>query len=200
VNKVSDSDFGKVYLLKTIRTMRAKKAVQDGDAEKAYRYSKDVSDVSSRAECLLGVARLFGKSGNVERAKAVLAEARLVMETEANNEYQILRRATVAVEINPAFGFQIMKEAVESINARDLRVADSTYGIGRDSGITFLYRDDFDGNLGVLARTDFNHAVELAKSIKQKEASLLAQFAICKGVLSKAGSPTLSEHRGRLRK
>jgi hypothetical protein len=186
LKKVSDSDSGKAYLLKTIRSMRAGKAVEDGDAQKAYAYSKDGLDAFNRAKCLISVARLFKNDGNAERAKAVLAEAGQVIGTVSNDSdkaYEMVERASVAVEIDPIFGFQIMKEAVEAINARDLHVESDGYSVGEDRKFKFSYRFYFDGNFAVLARTNFDRALELAKSIKPKEASLLAQFAVCKGEL-----------------
>lgn len=187
MDKVSDSASSKPYLLQAYRRMRTGKAIKAGDAEKAYRYSQDLQDAESRAHGLIAAGRLFAKNGNAERAKAVLAEASQLMATKPPNEYLILDRATVAVEISPAYGFQIMKEAVEAINASRSGGEHGGIGFGGDTGITYLYRHNFDGNLGVLARADFDRALELAKRIKPKEVSLLAQFAACKGALGKAG-------------
>ena len=43
--------------------------------------------------------------------------------------------------------------------------------------------DNFDENLGLLAKTDFTRSLELAKSIKLKETSIGAKVAVCRGVL-----------------
>jgi hypothetical protein len=51
-------------------------------------------------------------------------------------------------------------------------------------------------NLRVLALTDCNHAIELGKNLKPRDASLWAQLAICKGVLEQTGhQPALNPTR-----
>jgi hypothetical protein len=152
-----------------------------------------------RAYLLAEVARLFGTSGNRERAKAVLAEARQLAGKSPDRPTEMLSYATIAVEIEPAYGFRLTQEAIEAINTSG-NTREAGYSRNEDRKYDFTYRHDFDGNLGALARVDFDRAFELARRIKPKEVALLAELAICKGVLAKPTPPTGAAHHSDVKK
>ncbi len=192
MDKVSDSHGNKDNTLMTIRHMRIEKAIKDGDADKAYAYAKALPDVdkkseyfrSARPDFLIRTARLYVKKGEREKAKTLLEEAKpelsdLPYDTERAS--LMLDIASVAVEVAPEFGFQMLKEAITRIN--EVKETHEGMGVGEGGKITFSGSFDFADNFAPLGRIDFDRALQLARSLKSKEAMLLAQFAICKGVL-----------------
>jgi hypothetical protein len=98
--------------------------------------------------------------------------------------YQMLKLAAVAAEINPELGFDAMDETMAVINDAGTTVGNDLSS-GAGERIQFFGRFDFDESLALLARADFERALQLAKSVKPKELATLMQFAACKGVLSK---------------
>ena len=103
----------------------------------------------------------------------------------------------LATRLSPTKGFEVMRKAVEAINSIEFGAhwsAQTIYAKSKmaeipqpDRIIPGLERLDFTG-LMVLAQADFSKALVLAQAIKTKEASLLAQLAVCRGVLTSSGA------------
>jgi hypothetical protein len=199
LDRVSDSQ-EKNYLLLTYRHLRIRKAVRDGDAEKAYSHIRSLPDVdkgsayfrSAKPTFLIDAARLYVNKGEGERAKALLEEAKqglIGLQSDSEMASLMVSIASVAVEISPEFGFQTMKEAVGTLNARsNPRASAESMGVGEGGKILFFEGYHLEDIFAPLGRADFDRALQLARSLKSKEAALMAQFGICKGVLAKSGA------------
>ena len=160
-----------------VRQLALNAIIDSGDADTAYRYGKRLKDPDGRAEFLVKVAQLLCAKNQRARATAVLNEAQRTAEEEGEEPPQamdMLAIANVATCISPAKGFEAMKKAVGAIN----RVTDED---GKPAAT--VGEDKFDENLLVLAAVDFDRALALAKSITEKEVSVTAQVAVCRGVL-----------------
>lgn len=193
LDRVSDSQ-EKSYTLRTVRHMRIEKAIKDGDADRAYSYLKALADVdkssehsiSSRFSFLIKTARLYARKREADKAKALLEEVKAELDSLSHVldiASSMDRLASVAVEISTEFGFQMMEAAVVAFNK--LKPSGVGWGIGSDGKLTFSGGSDFNDNFAPLAKVDFDRALKLARTIKSKEGALLAQFAICKGLLEK---------------
>lgn len=194
MSKVSDRRH-REPLLTQIKEMAAKKALANGDAEKAYRYGKELSDGYASVRILVDAARLFVKRGDTERAKAILDEAQAKLGTvkhDSDKASLMVHISSVAAEVSAELGFQKMKAAVGMINAvDDLKGQAGGISVNVEGKIYFPGSYEFDDTFAPLGRADFDRAVGLTKTLKSKESALLAQFAVCKGVLQKSGvSPT----------
>jgi hypothetical protein len=174
--------------------MRIEKALKEGDADRAYSYIKALADVDKSSEYsrssifsfLIKTARLYARKREGDKAKAVLEETKAELDSLSHVldiASSMDRLASVAVEISPEFGFQMMEEAVVAFNEQ--KPSQVGRGIGSDGKLSFSGGSDFNDNFAPLAKVDFDRALKLARTIKSKEGALLAQYAICKGVLEK---------------
>jgi hypothetical protein len=133
-----------------------------------------------------------------ERAVEVVNEtARLIqhLSDASSRAEDLLRLADIATRLSPAKGFEFLRSAVEGINHAEFgphwsdqtiywKTKTKTPEISEsEREVSGLEDLEFSGSLSVLARADFNKALALAQTIKMKEASLLAQLAVCRGVL-----------------
>jgi hypothetical protein len=98
-------------------------------------------------------------------------------ETDCDRIAALLYKASAVAAINPSRGFETVNTAIEIINQNYPAKSEP----GRRESI--LESPAFDENLGVLSRADFQRALNLALSINQNGTSVMAQLAICRGVL-----------------
>ena len=186
--KVSEGT-SKAHLIATIRQARTEKAISESDPDEAYAYCRDVQELGDRSDLLTRIAKLLVNRGKRERAKAVWSEAvqaAKALEAGRGQTHELLELVGVAAEIEPAMGFDLMKETIEVMN--DLSDGATNDGYSRDAGgkIHFFGRFDFDESIALLARSDFERSLQLARSIRASELATLMQFAACKGVLRKS--------------
>lgn len=168
---------GREELAKQIHEKTLSTAIANGDAETAYRYGKQVEDWRTRTMALSQVAQLLYEKNQSDRATEVLNEVQTAVEKEKEGPDKVvcmLIIANASARLSPVKGFESMKKAVDAIN----RAKDS------DGKLTVaISYDSFDDNLLVLAEADFDRAMAMAKSITLKNASTIAQVAVCRGVL-----------------
>jgi len=171
-------------------------AISREDIDTAYRYGKDLPNLQQRAFVFSLMARvLFDKKKDLPHAMEVLNEAeKLIARAEdgPDKARAMLTIAGVVARIDSLRGFEIMRSAVETINHTDFdpqQPGGVTTTIGsRSSGfmITTTFGTNtlnFDEGFPLLAQIDFDRALLLAQSIEKKEASVLAQLAVCRGAL-----------------
>jgi tetratricopeptide (TPR) repeat protein len=196
LGKVSEGTT-KSSLIAEIRQSRTVKAINDGDPDKAYVYCKDEQDLERRSDLLTRIARLLVNRGKRERAKTVWDEAfqaAKALEAGWGQTHEMLELVTVAAEIHPEMGFEAMKATIEVMNNANVGSTNDGYSRGAGEKIQFFGRFDFDESLGLLARADFERALQLARTVRSSEVSMLAQFSACKGVLRKPGeSPSKAQ-------
>jgi hypothetical protein len=130
---------------------------------------------------------LFDKKDR-QRALEVLSDAEALTSRAENGPDKARAMLTLAgavARIDTIRGFEAMKSAISAINRTNLTLTPAgflTIG-GRGAGPlnTFNFNDAFTP----LARSDFEGALLLAQSLERKEASALAQLAICRSALIK---------------
>jgi hypothetical protein len=167
----------KIELEPEIRIEAAKSAIASGNVEIAYKHSKDVRDLRNRVRLLSQVAQLFQEKNETGRATAVLNEAEKSIVSLPNGVDRVITTLAIAgaaAHMDKARGFEAMTSAIAAINRAKKPDGTSTFAIS-------FY--DFDDNLLLLARKDFDQSLRLAKSLGMKETSTLAQVAACRGVL-----------------
>lgn len=81
----------------------------------------------------------------------------------------MLQLANAATLLEPERGFEVVDQAIEGLN----------------NAKSFVQLFDFDNNLGLLARVNFDRALSLAEKLNDNENRLKARVAICRGVLCK---------------
>jgi len=155
----------------TIRAQAAKAAIARSDVDASLSYAKGIEDLRERTDLIERIVRLLYDQKDPERAMKVLNEALEIAKKAENNWLKpgaMLNIASAATLLNPARGFEVMNQAVEVINnAKDFA-----------QNIT-----DFDQNLLLLAPIDFDRALMLTEKLSGKESRLIAQTAVCRGIL-----------------
>ena len=113
------------------------------------------------------------------------------MEDSFDLVYNQLRLAGIAARLDVDRGFDYLGQAVVSINKSNLaprwtKIEKGPEGswMRKDNGIGRL-GFAFDAGFATFARIDFNRALQAARGIEMKEASVLAQLAVCRGVLKR---------------
>ena len=184
----------------TIRRMEDQKrdqAIRDaigrGDFDNAYRIINELSELHRRIGALGNLAMALLTKKENARAVQVIAEAQRLtpnMENSIEAVYHQLRLAGIAARLDVDRGFEDLGQAVVSINRAQLaprwtKIEKGPEGswVRTDNGIGRL-GFAFDAGFATFARIDFNRALQAARGIEMKEASVLAQLAICRGVLS----------------
>lgn len=184
LGKVSEGT-EKAYLIGLVRDSLTQGAINAGNAERAYQYSKEIQDPEKRGRFLTQIAKLLYKNGNREQAIGVWREAHQIFKTARSDSapyYEMLELTAVAAEIDSDMGFETMGEAIDFINGYGSALVN---GLARGAGekTTFFGRFDFDASLASLARVDFERALQLSTKVKLKQISTLATLAVCRGAL-----------------
>ena len=187
----------RVYILSLLRTGATGVAIKNGETERAYRYAGTMTDLDEQVRMFRQIIRKMIEQKETQRAVEVLNEsARLIqhLSDESTRAEELLTLAGMASRLSQAKGFEVMQSAVEAINHTEFgpHWSDQTVYKERKSSelaraernISGLEHLEFGGGFPVLARADFSKALALAQTIKMKEASLLAQRAVCRGVLT----------------
>lgn len=150
----------------------AKSAIAIDDADAAYRYTNNLKDLRTRTELSCDIARMLHKRKDSLRAVQVLNEA-LEYAQKARDDRQrpqaMLQLANAATLLEPARGFEVVNQAIEGLNNEK----------------SFAQLFDFDNNLGLLARVNFDRTLSLAEKLNDNESRLKARIAVCRGVLCK---------------
>lgn len=200
IEKISDQR-KRTYILTMLRTGATSLAIRNGETERAYRYANEMTDLNEQIRMFQEIAgKLIDQKETTRAAEAVSETARLIQhlsdQTSRAEDFLIL--AGIASRLSPARGFEVTQSAVEAINKTEFgpHWSDRTIYKGtKTPEITESEREvsgledlEFGGSFSVLARADFSKALSLAQTIKMKEASLLAQLAVCRGVLTSSNA------------
>src|SRR5262249_46370560 len=152
-----------------------------------------------RASMLCNIAEMI-RGRDSARAEELIGEASLLIRGLERNPLKLTALLDLARAKGPADAeglFQVMLAVVDEINQIDfapewsvlkattVRTDDGVIQWQMDYGLSMIpFYDIF----APVARADFDRAVLLAQSISLKEASVFAQFAICRTVLAKPGA------------
>lgn len=192
--KVKDDDF-RAGLDSIIRAQATAAAIRKNDIDLAFRYAQGVSDVRQRASLLGKTARALIDKKDMIRAREVLDEAeKLVAKADEGPDraQAMLIIADAKTRLDPAQGFETMEVVVKEFNRADSSTDEKKPASGSIlsmmmSKVMRLETPDFDQSFPLLARADFNRALQLAQSFKKKDRYVLAQISVCRGVLTKRG-------------
>jgi tetratricopeptide (TPR) repeat protein len=186
----------KTALETAVRVQGVTDAITKEDYETAYRYAKDVPRLQQRIFAFSQLSSALFDKKDRQRALEVLSEAEALTSKAENGPDKARAMLTLAgavARIDIIRGFETMKSAIDAINRTSLTLTPAgilTIG-GRGAGPlnTFNFNDAFTP----LARGDFQGALLLAQSLERREASVLAQLAICRAALIKAPGDNKSQ-------
>jgi hypothetical protein len=171
----------------------ARRHASAGQLEDAVAVARRIEDRLASAGMLVSLASAALASKDRVRAAELLNEA----EACAVKARPSIERAQVLLKIVSLFsafdlvrGFEVMQAAVKTMNqipaereADDSRLPLAGRGAGEfHSGE--LDEANFESTLAALGRADFDRALLLAQQLTAKEASVLAQLAVCRGGLA----------------
>ena len=162
----------------------ARRQTSEGRIDDAVAVALDIEDDTARVGALVKLAGAALASRDRVRAIELLDEA----EAEAIKAQPSIARAQSLLTIVSSFSaldtvraFEVMQTAIKSIN--DIPAP----------GSAEQFNLSFESTLAVLAQTDFDRALLLAQQLTIKDASLIAQLAVCRGGLARAPG---TEHAG----
>lgn len=193
--KINNGDF-RSGLDSLVHFQAASSFSEKGEVDSALRYAKNTSDVRQRAFLLAKVARALFDKKDTGRAAEVLAEAKQVIAkvNESAEKAQALLIVTeIETRLDPVRGFEAMETAVKAFNQADFNASgnaqaapDTSFGLSSMLAKIFkLEEPDFAPGFSLLARSDFDRAVQLARTLKQHDLSVQAQLAACRSLLGK---------------
>jgi hypothetical protein len=193
--KVDNSDF-RSGLDSLVHFQAAVSFSQKGEIDLALRYARDTADVRQRAFLLAKIARALFDKKDVARAAEVLADAKQVV-AKANNSREKAETLLIITEIetrlDPVRGFEEMETTIKAFNDGDSTASgnvkaspDTSFGLSSMLAKLFkLDEPDFETSFSLLARSNFDRAVQLARMLKKPDLSVRAQLAACRSVLTK---------------
>jgi hypothetical protein len=154
-------------------------AIGKGDLDIAHKFGKAIADLERRAYVFSQMAQALQDKKEIGRATEIIREAVQSIGSEKSDfdkGLAMLAIAGAAARLDPSLGFEIMRSTVEIINLARLDALPN----GTKLVVGWF---DFNESFPLLARSDFDHALQLAQAIKAREASMLAQVAACRGLL-----------------
>lgn len=188
--KIRDASMRDRVLIQIIRQRSSK-----GRGEDLLSLSRRIEDLLARADAIVLLARSTSASGDRLRASELLNEA----ENCAVKTAPSIEQARVLLAIVSAFSsvddlraFEVMQTTVKTINAtRDQKHDKEALTQEPELKTSEIYNLNFEGALTALARSDFDRALLLAQQLSDKQVSLMAQIAVCRGGLA---APQVSDH------
>ena len=177
----------------------ARRQTSEGRIDEAVAVALRIEDDTARVSVLVKLAGAALASRDRVRAVELLDEA----EAEAIKAQPTVARAQSLLTIVSSFSavdtvraFEVMQTAIKSINdipapGGQKRLAGNQQPDVAAPASPDLYNLNFESTLAVLAQTDFDRALLLAQQLTIKDASLIAQLAVCRGGLAR---PPETEH------
>ncbi len=172
-----------------IRYQICLKLINSDKIDSAIRYSKEIKFLPQRIEIHNRIAQHLVQKKDFQRTTQVIHDFHDWLEKLPNNPQKVrglLAIAATASSFDSLQGFDILRSAINAID----NVNNAEFTV-RQKGIVNSYEIpvtlemlDFTKSFGVLAHSDLERAILIAQSIKNKDASILAQIAICQSILS----------------
>jgi hypothetical protein len=172
----------------------ARRQLAAGAVEDAVWVARRIDNLSSRVDAMVVLAAALLASKDKTRAfellnesESYLAKARPTTERARS----LLKVAGAFSSFDSSRSFEVMQAAIKSMNDA-LRLQQSKQETAlaiADARPATAVEEVFDSNLeralAALARVDFDRALALAEQLADKEASIMAQLAVCRGGLAK---------------
>lgn len=163
--------------------------INSNETDSAIRYGKDIKFPTQRVEIFNSAALNLISKKDIQRASQVIRDIQEWLEKLSNNPQKVkglLSVAATASSFDSLQGFEILRLAINAIdNVDNAEFTPRQKGITNNSETPVtLEMLEFTKSFGVLAHSDFERAILMAQSIKNKHASVLAQVDICQSALS----------------
>lgn len=176
-------------LIQVVQRYSSAKRIED-----ALALARRVVDLSLRADIMVMLANGALASRDEGRAVELLNEAATCSDRAA-----LIDRARSLIKIAGSFAafddissFETLQSAIRAINEaskRQQESKDEPAAAAKGNVVRTFALDDLNGpslerTLAVLAKSDFDRALSLAQQLSGREASIVAQLAVCKGGLA----------------
>ncbi|MEN3334819.1 MAG: hypothetical protein V7641_4184 [Blastocatellia bacterium] len=183
-----------------IRYQAAMAALDKGDVDAAYDFGRDIPNMQQRALVFGKIVQLLSDKRDLARATEMLNDAELMIgksENDPSKARAMIIIANVAARLDLLRGFEIMRSVVKAINQAEparkpqarAKTDNQANGAAMPKAAAWPRTLNFESSFQLLARSDFDGALLLARMIENKQASVLAQLAVCRGTLLKPTEP-----------
>ena len=169
----------------------AVKAVGKSDTGGAHRLALKIEFLPQRVAAFNLLDNKLRAAGETERATAVAGEIwewTIKSPNSPQKAKALLTLVAAASRHDAERGFEMLAAAVKSINGTDFSSSEAAATSPRVVRVT-LDMLDLEGAFSKLARVNFDRAAQAAQSLTHKEASLLAQAAVCRQALALDNAP-----------
>ncbi len=166
-----------------VLTQIARRRTSEGRIEDAVAIAHRIEDRNTRLGVLVTSALASLARHDRIRAAELLTEAEseaLKAEPSGERVQALLAVANSFASFDTVRAFEVMQSAIKGLN----QVLLSPDSPSRPPGNDNLYHLALEGTLSSLARADFDRALLLAQQLNSKDASIIAQLAVCGGGLS----------------
>jgi tetratricopeptide (TPR) repeat protein len=166
-----------------VLTQIARRRTTEGRIEEAVAIARRIEDRNTRFSVLVTAALESLARHDRTRAAELLTETEneaLKAEPSPERAQTLLAVANSFASFDMVRAFEVMQSAIKGLNQVLLAADSSSPPPVNDN----LYRRGLEGTLSSLARSDFDRALLLAQQLNSKDASIIAQLAVCGGGLS----------------
>ena len=178
----------------------ARHQISMGRVEDAVALNRRIEDKSTRASILVRAAQAALSRNNRSRAGELLNDA----ENEASKIESFVDRSQSLLNVVNAFtgfdavrAFEVMQSAVRAINQAQMATDDARQSATVPRlGAGDIYSLTLEETLASLGQADFDRALLLAQQLNSKDASVIAQLAVCGGGLDRATKGTSLDAEG----
>jgi hypothetical protein len=186
--KISNPEVRDRTLLPVARQLMSKARIKD-----AFLIATLIQDRSAKTDLIVRLAQAAFSSGDRTCSRTLLD----VAELEAARIKKPLDRTRSLFSIvaglspfDPERAFAVMQEAVKTINVASERLLESKEDGSGDRNVLGkrLLHLSVANSLTALARVDFDRALLVAQQLTDKDTSLMAQLAVCRGGRQLVGS------------
>ena len=166
-----------------VLTQIARRRTLEGHIEEAVAIARRIEDRNTRLSVVVTAALASLARHDRTRAAELLTETEneaLKAEPSPERAQTLLAVANSFTSFDTVRAFEVMQSAIKGLNQVFLAADSSAPPPMNDN----LYHRGLEGTLSSLARADFDRALLLAQQLNSKDASIIAQLAVCGGGLS----------------
>ncbi len=186
-DKIKDEGF-KSLIADAARMQAAFLHMSEGDFDTAIRYARAISTVEEQASIFASMPQKALDRNDLARATELVEEARKLIERSQDSPYKmraLVVTAGVMARFDSLRAFELMRRGVELANWLDEKGQSSSDPFSTVF-IAFLPENPLSVEMPfrLLARADFERALELARGFKSSERRIMAQIAVARSSLS----------------
>ncbi len=171
-------------IISLIHYQAAMKAIGKEDFDDAYRHTQKITKEPRISSIIFSqIAKSLNQKKQNNKAIEFLKDAEIMIDkcaSSPNKAYALLEITNEMVKLDITRGFEMLRSVVKAFNQAEFSI-DNRNEAGKV--IIGLSAIDFAPSFSKLAAQDFQRTLYLAQSLELKDASIMAQLAVCKGVL-----------------